>query len=509
MNIPALKIKQWLKEWNEVPFDSKNRHRPQPHFYVFSISAGLLKKLSKVYPRKANEKRNLEIGIQRKHDEERSEQIRDYIFRGFPYAELSKQRQESDDFSDLKMPGWLPTAIIANILSPGTKRGSKSIKADETIKIKDNGAFADIQLPKAVQNKDWDPDVPPIEIIDGQHRLWAFKRDEKLSGDFELPVVAFFDLDISWQAYLFYTINIKPKKINASLAFDLYPILRVQEWLEKSQEGAYIYKETRAQELVEVLWSHDKSPWKNRINMLGETRTGATITQAAFIRSLLASFIKTNTTRGLGGLFGSLLSDGSPLVWERTQQAAFLIFVWQLMESSVTSCKSDWSVMIRKAAKELSTDEPKNDKWDPAFSSGWSLIATDQGVRGFLHIVNDMTYIESASLNLNGVGIDDQKITEGSIDPNAINAYIKKFKVSSKLNSYLSNICDELVQFDWRSSSVPGLSEAKRRDQMVYKGSGGYKEIRSQLLQKLAASSNKQIKSAAATIQKELGYATS
>ena len=87
-------------------------------------------------------------------------------------------------------------------------------------------------------------------MIDGQHRLWAFEGEE-LAGDYELPVIAFVGLDLSWQAYLFYTINIKPKKINTSLAFDLYPLLRTEEWLNKF-EGPAIYRETRAQELVEL-----------------------------------------------------------------------------------------------------------------------------------------------------------------------------------------------------------------------------------------------------------------
>ena len=54
----------------------------------------------------------------------------------------------------------------------------------------------------------------PIEVIDGQHRLWAFEKQLD-NADFELPVVAFVGLDISWQAYLFWTINIKPKRIDA------------------------------------------------------------------------------------------------------------------------------------------------------------------------------------------------------------------------------------------------------------------------------------------------------
>lgn len=507
MKIPAIKVNQWLNDWNDVQFDSEKRRKPEPHFYMFSIKASLLKRLSKVYPRKANEKRDVEVGIQRKHDPERSEKIRQYVFGGFPWSELSASKQSSDEFSDLKMPGWLPTAIIANILSPNTKRGSKTINSRQVIKIKD-GATCELIIPDDAEGNSWDPDVPPLEIIDGQHRLWAFLRDEKLKGDFELPVVAFYDLDISWQAYLFYTINIKPKKINASLAFDLYPILRVQDWLERSPEGALIYKETRAQELVEVLWSHAKSPWKDRINMLGEARTKSTITQAAFIRSLLASLIKTATTRSLGGLFGSVLPDGSPLVWDRTKQAAFLLFIWQHMASAVESTRSEWAVYIRKLRKENPTlfEDAKDD--DLAFTSSLSLIATDQGVRGFLHVINDMVYLQSVALDINSIGFSDEKISENTIDHADVTKYLTHFK-RSRLNEYIEDICKELVRFDWRTASTPGLSDVERKSQMVFKGSSGYKEIRSQLLEILASSSNRRIKALAISIQEELGYANS
>jgi hypothetical protein len=116
----------------------------------------------------------------------------------------------------------------------------------------------------------WQPRIlPPFEVIDGQHRLWAFNRND--DPTFELPVVAFHGLDISWQAYLFWTINIKPKRINPSLAFDLYPLLRAEDWLDKA-EGHYVYRETRSQELTEALWSNEDSPWYDRINMLGEKK---------------------------------------------------------------------------------------------------------------------------------------------------------------------------------------------------------------------------------------------
>ena len=132
-------------------------------------------------------------------------------------------------------------------------------------------------------------ELPPIEIIDGQHRLYAFLDDEELEGDFELPVVLFEDLDISWQAYLFWTINITPTRINPSMAYDLYPLLRTVRWLELV-EGPMAYRETRAQELTEALWGQPESPWHERIGMLGRER--GKVTQAAFVRSLTLSFVR-------------------------------------------------------------------------------------------------------------------------------------------------------------------------------------------------------------------------
>ena len=132
-----------------------------------------------------------------------------------------------------------------------------------------NGASF-VSLPYKAWSTAWEPKIiPPFEVIDGQHRLWSFHRNDDPS--FELPVVAFHGLDISWQAYLFWTINIKPKRINPSLAFDLYPLLRAEDWLDRA-EGHSVYRETRSQELTEALWSNEDSPWYDRINMLGEKK---------------------------------------------------------------------------------------------------------------------------------------------------------------------------------------------------------------------------------------------
>ena len=45
VTVPALRVKQWLPEWEQVNFDpQQNQAKPGPHFYVFSLSAARLRK---------------------------------------------------------------------------------------------------------------------------------------------------------------------------------------------------------------------------------------------------------------------------------------------------------------------------------------------------------------------------------------------------------------------------------------------------------------------------------
>ena len=161
-----------------------------------------------------------------------------------------------------------------NILNPEfpDQRKGRSVADGDHVRIQDgDGLTARVLLPDGFASPLWRPRaLPPIEIIDGQHRLGAFDDPQELGG-YDLPVVAFYGLDVTWQAYLFYTINIRPVRINASLAFDLYPLLRTERWLEDEQpQGPRVYRETRAQEIVRALYGHPNSPWLDRINMLGE-----------------------------------------------------------------------------------------------------------------------------------------------------------------------------------------------------------------------------------------------
>ena len=394
MRIPAIRVKQWLNDWDSFEFDEASRQRkPQPYFYICSMSATLLRRLSGVNRREATGLRSADIGIQRGHDTRRSTEIGQFVRAGYPWASLNSRQQ--DRFLKLKKPGWLPTSIVGNLVSETTERYEIKAEPKDLIKIEDVGNdIVQLVLPDGSLETAWGPSktgLAPIEIIDGQHRLYAFDDDQGVSGDFELPVVLFEDLDISWQAYLFWTINVRPKRINPSMAYDLYPLMRTADWLEHV-EGPITYRETRAQELTEALWSHSASPWRDRIGMLGRER--GKVTQAAFVRSLIQSFVRgwdgaRNT--GIGGFFGAEQSDQRTdvLRWNRAQQAAYLIELWSKLEKAIRSSDEEWAEHLRKETP--AQDQPP--ELDPAFTGRFSMLATDQGVRGFLQVCNDISYV--------------------------------------------------------------------------------------------------------------------
>lgn len=506
--ITALSIKQWLTDWNKVRFNKnakEKRSKPSDHFYFFKISADDLRNLSDVHRRKADQQRVKDINIQRKHIPERSAEIKNFIKGGFPWSVLSEKKRKSTEFEDLRMPGWLPTAIIANILPPDAERNGKKIRKEDTITIKDNKEFVNLILPDNFNSKGWNPELKPIEIIDGQHRLLAFDDSDNYDGDFELPVVAFYDLDITWQAYLFYTINIKPKKINTSLAFDLYPLLRIQEWLEKAPSGAAIYKETRAQELTEILWSYPQSPWYKRINMLGETGSGP-VTQASFIRSLTQSFVKNweSPRAKLGGLYGATIQvlDDDILSWSRVQQGAFLIFLWKVLLDEIKKSDEPWIKSLRVDFVNRNPKYINPLKLDAAFINEFSLLATDQGVRVVLQIINDLCYVGARDLKLYEWDFDYK---EDDVNLEAIDEAVKSL-YKLPINKFLTHVFSQLLKFDWRTSSATGLSEQGRINQMAFRGSGGYKELRRQVLKQLVNSANKEVKLYSTQVLELLGY---
>ena len=516
MRFPAIRVNQWLTQWDQYLFRPEARQsKPLEYFYVSSIPVAILRRLSNI-PRRGSDSptgrrqatgpRKEDIGIQRGFEEGRAKDIRSFVNAGYPWASLRKSEQDS--FPDLRKPGWLPTALILNIVKSDTLRGDEKPNVEDLIKVEttDSNGY-ELVLPKNADTSKWrlSGSIYPLEVIDGQHRLLAFGEGELSDEDFDLPVILFEDLDISWQAYLFWTINITPKRISPSLAYDLYPLLRTEDWLEQVP-GPLAYRETRAQELTEALWINRDSPWHERISMLG--REKGKVTQAAFVRSLTLSFIRRFDQRGKrpGGLFGAPLSEkpDQVLSWSRAQQAAYLIFLWSELEREIEGTNASWAKHVRQRTGPRQP-ELIGDERDPAFAGVYSLLATDQGVRGFLQVSNDLSFVLAEELELDSWKRDR---ASGATDDEEVSAAVLELGTLQKIATFVSELCSITAQFDWRSLATPGLTEEERNQQALYRAGSGYREVRRNLLRHLSELSGSPIKENVDDIIQALGYDT-
>jgi len=504
--VRLLQVNQWLHSWGNATWDAANGLPEPPHcFYVGSMSMQLLRELADVTKRKAELRGDKDIpqGYQRAHEESRSKDIARFIEYGYPLS--TQPGLDPDHYSHLINPGWLPNAIIINLIG----RDDEREKAGEVLKVnkdrlvtiakEDSGHF--LQYPEISNEKDKSTNhlLEPIEIIDGQHRLFAI--DEVLGdvANYEVPVVVFEGLTLSWQAYLFWMINVAPKKINPSLAFDLYPELRRQEWLE-SGEAVKVYQEHRAQELTETLWKHPRSPWNGRIELHGK-RVKGHVSNAAFIRSLTATFVRNwGRENRIGGLFGSIQSSGGEtekvLPWKRAQQAALLIKIWTAVNDATSKSDAEWTVALRNGASAQTTEL----KLDSAFAGEHSLFSSDQGVRAVLAVFNALLQIEHAELELESWVSDSISDTPNDHD---VEDALEQLAKRKKAGVFIDQCALTLVNgMDWRTSSAPGLNDEQKNMQAIYRGSSGYRALREAALKCLAESKNKQVKEAAAvTIQ--------
>ena len=492
----ALAVHQWLEEWDQINFDeSKFQGRPPEMFLLASIPARELRSLSHAYRRDphVDTPRSDDTSVQRHHETGRSDEIRRFVRSGYPLSSFSERKRQSASES-LRKPGWLPTAIVVNILQPGEERGGVELRHEDAVTVPPSsdwarGSSVTLTLPESWDGTSWAPSgIHPIEVIDGQHRLWAFSEQDEDLDDYDLPVVAFVGLDFSWQAYLFWTINIKPKKINASLAYDLYPLLRDQDWLEQG-EGLSVYRETRSQELTETLWSHPLSVWRDRINMLGTAgvRAKQPVTQAAFVRALSESFVRSWRGPGtaIGGLFGGS-KEREGLDWNRAQQASFLIVAWERLHTAISEADADWAsaVRIEHAAtfgEQFSlAEDGLIDRLDPAFTSSFSLLASDQGVRGFSQVVNDIAFIT----NLESDDFRSWKslVEADAVSPELIAAEVERLS-ATPLFPLLSELTSALATFDWRNSKASSLEEHEKLAKQALRGTGGYAVLRNAALE--------------------------
>jgi hypothetical protein len=215
---------------------------------------------------------------------------------------------------------------------------------------------------------------------------------------------------------------------------------------------------------------------------------------------LLATFVKSWEGKrvSIGGLFGAPVgSDEQVLPWSRHEQAAFLIAAGACFQDAVSSGHEDWQKALR-VVKERDLEAAKD---DAAFFGSHTLIAQDQGIRAFLSVVNDLTFLSADKLKLGAWG-EGSNIS--SVDLTVVTQALKSLK-KTEVFPFLSNLGKQLAKFDWRASSAPGLSSTESLMKSAFRGSGGYRELRSQILLGLADGKDT-IGAAAKSAVERLGY---
>ncbi len=124
-----------------------------------------------------------------------------------------------------------------------------------------------------------DRNIKLCSIIDGQHRVGAF---DSSSVDMDLPCSIFLDLPPSLQAYIFATINFNQKKVDKSLAYQLFGYQ-----LEDSSSSKW------SPDMLGVKFSREfnkSGPFKNRISLIkgNPSKSDWNISSAAFVEGVVS-----------------------------------------------------------------------------------------------------------------------------------------------------------------------------------------------------------------------------
>jgi hypothetical protein len=175
------------------------------------------------------------------------------------------------------------------------------------------------------------------------------------------------------------------------------------------------------------------------------------------------------------------------------------------MQKAIEQCSWPWAKDLRNAAHPSLFQDGD----DLAIFGENSLMATDQGIRGFLFVINDLLFVAEDQLQLRawtwesvyeGAAAKKLAATEEEAQTMAL-ASLKKTLIAG----FINDVVLSLAEYDWRTSSTDGLSEEQRKEKLVFRGSSGYKELRKQLLEHLARNDGP-VGQVARAVLSRLGY---
>lgn len=216
----------------EIRLPAVKVEQPVGTFYAVAINSELLQDVS--FSSRAEYKRkdlvdgifSLVNGNQRELDEDRSKEIAKYI-----------------DSTEATFPNSI--ILGANV----DKSGNFITDSKKRWRIEEDNGLYFLVIPSKEKI---------ATLIDGQHRLSGFNFSER--KNMQLLCSVFIDLPAPYQAYIFATININQKKVNKSLAYELYGFKLEEESREKwSPEKLAVF--------ITRKLNKESEPLKNKIRL--------------------------------------------------------------------------------------------------------------------------------------------------------------------------------------------------------------------------------------------------
>ncbi|MBB3996140.1 DGQHR domain-containing protein [Sulfitobacter undariae] len=239
----------------------------------------------------------------------------------------------------------------------GYQRVLSNSRVDSAVKFIQSGEPIPNSILLALEGATYDADNFELEIpagtdvgwvIDGQHRLAAAHTASEEGKDIELCVVAFVDVELTFQISQFITINREAKGVPTSLLYDLL------KHLPGERKPVEIANE-RAAEIANSLRKKEDSVFRDRIVVISSPRRGSQLSITNFVRKVAPlvhperGSLRVWTLKEQTGIIDNYydgLKEAFPEQWDLSENIFFqtigfgaIINVFEEMFSSVFAAK--------------------------------------------------------------------------------------------------------------------------------------------------------------------------
>ena len=183
----------------------------------------------------------------------------------------------------LKQMGVFPTSVLVNV-----RKEEAAVEFIEKKKINENISLGDLIVPDDVK---W-------YIVDGQHRIEGLKIAMREKPDLaSYPViVTMTNEDIFYEMLIFYIVNSRAKSVPTDLSYRIlqrmYYDIKAPKWIEETIILGADRRKAVAATIVDYLNSIEGSPFKGRIQEVGEPSKPEHIVKDGTLTRYIAEILK-------------------------------------------------------------------------------------------------------------------------------------------------------------------------------------------------------------------------